>query len=117
MSDIAKFSEEQIADGLRDLPEWAEVGETIQRTYLFRDFVTSMRFVAAVGQHAEQVQHHPDMLIRYTKVTLTLATHDAGGITAKDFESARAYDSLAAALPTPAAPPPTPSKAARAKKK
>jgi 4a-hydroxytetrahydrobiopterin dehydratase len=54
-----------------------------------------MAFVQAVAAHAEAVQHHPDILIRYSRVTLSLSTHDAGGITEKDFDFARAADGLA----------------------
>lgn len=110
MSGPTKLTPEQVAANLRTVPEWAEVGEAIQRTFQFKDFVTSMKFVTAVADHAEAVQHHPDILIRYGKVTLTLATHDAGGISEKDFESARRADALAAGLPAPAQPsgPPAP---------
>jgi len=103
VSDNPKLTPEQIEEGLRALPEWAAVGEAIQRTYQFKDFVTSMKFVNAVAQHAEAVQHHPDLLVRYSKVTVTLATHDAGGITRKDMDSAKAYDTFSAGLPCPAA--------------
>jgi 4a-hydroxytetrahydrobiopterin dehydratase len=51
-----------------------------------------MRFVNAVAQAAEKAQHHPDILIRYSRVTLTLATHDASGITEKDFSLAKKAD-------------------------
>jgi 4a-hydroxytetrahydrobiopterin dehydratase len=53
-----------------------------------------MAFVQRVADHAEKVQHHPDILIRWNKVTLTLSTHDAKGLTVKDFDSAKAYDAL-----------------------
>ena len=65
-----------------------DTGETIQRTYQFSDFVKAMGFVGKVADAAEKNQHHPDILIRYNKVTLTLSTHDAGGITMKDFDLA-----------------------------
>jgi len=105
---VPKLTPEQVDQALKALPEWAAVGEAIQRTYQFNDFVTSMKFVSQVAVHAEQVQHHPDLLIRYSRVTVTLATHDAGGISAKDMDSARAYDAMALGLPcqAPVAPPP-----------
>lgn len=112
MSQVPKLSPEQVDQALKALPEWAAVGEAIQRTYQFNDFVTSMRFVSQVAIHAEQVQHHPDLLIRYSRVTVTLATHDAGGISAKDMDSARAYDAIAQGLPcqAPVVPPPARSR-------
>jgi 4a-hydroxytetrahydrobiopterin dehydratase len=54
-----------------------------------------MAFVNSVAESAERVQHHPDILVRYSKVTLTLSTHDANGITTKDFDFARAADAIA----------------------
>lgn len=94
-----KLTPAEIATHLASVPEWAEVGEAIQRTYQFKDFVTSMAFVSAMAAYAEQVQHHPDILIRYDRVTLTLATHDSGGITEKDFAAARRADEIASGLP------------------
>ncbi|GJQ30816.1 MAG: hypothetical protein HBSAPP03_27000 [Phycisphaerae bacterium] len=107
------MSPTEVESALKSLPEWSGVGETIQRTYQFVDFVTAMTFVAQVAQHAEAVQHHPDIMIRYSKVTLTYSTHDAGGLTRKDFDAAAKADLLAAALP---AAPKAPAKAARKKK-
>jgi 4a-hydroxytetrahydrobiopterin dehydratase len=90
-----KLAEAQIKAELAALPEWSEVGGQIQRTYMFPDFIASMRFVARVADRAEEAQHHPDILIRYNRVTLSLSTHDAGGITAKDFALAHDADALA----------------------
>lgn len=101
MSDVtpnnvpAKLSDTEIAAALEGLETWSEVGGTIQRTYEFPDFIAAMAFVTKVADAAEQQQHHPDILIRYSKVTLTLSTHDAGGITSKDFDLARFCDSIA----------------------
>jgi 4a-hydroxytetrahydrobiopterin dehydratase len=92
---MEKLSDTDVKSRLAAVPEWSEVGGSIQRTYQFEDFLASMRFVGAVADHAERVQHHPDILIRWNKVTLTLSTHDAGGITDKDFASAAAYDAMA----------------------
>ena len=103
---MEKMSEAQVTEALKAAPEWSLVGETIQRTYQFKDFVTSMKFVNAVAQAAEAVQHHPDILIRYSRVTLTLATHDAGGITTKDFDLAKNADVFYGPMAPPAAPKP-----------
>lgn len=93
---VEKLTDEQIADHLKARPEWSETGEAIQRTYAFKNFAESMRFVGKVADAAEAADHHPDILIRYNKVTLTLSTHDAGGITAKDFDLAARADSFVA---------------------
>lgn len=94
MTIAPKLSETQIEMKLRDLPEWSESGGVIQRTYQFRDFIHSMRFVNAVADLAEKRQHHPDILIRWNKVTLSLSTHDSGGITQKDFDLATECDAI-----------------------
>ena len=95
---MEKLSEAEVKDRLGHHPEWTEVGGEIQRTYEFSDFKASMRFVNDVADEAERVQHHPDILIRYSKVTLTVSTHDAGGITVKDFDLARFADQAAEAI-------------------
>lgn len=94
---LTKLSDAEISSRLADLSEWSQPGEEIQRTFRFADFVRAMAFVQAVAGHAEAVQHHPDILIRYSRVTLSLSTHDAGGITERDFDFARAADGLARA--------------------
>jgi len=86
------LSENEIQSRLEALPEWTESSGAIQRTYVFDDFVQSMAFVNRVAEMAEAAQHHPDILVRYSKVTLTLSTHDAGGITEKDFDLASKAD-------------------------
>lgn len=90
------LADTEIAKRLADVPEWVEIKGAIQRTFGLDDFIASMRFVNAVAEAAEKAQHHPDILIRYNKVTLTLSTHDAGGITEKDFAFAATADQLAA---------------------
>lgn len=91
---LGKLSDDQIAAQLEYYPEWAELNGQIQRTFQFEDFDQSMGFVNRIAEYAEQVQHHPDILIRYNKVTLTVSTHDAGGITHKDFELAKTADGI-----------------------
>lgn len=89
------ISDAEIETRLTTMPEWGHVGEALQRTFIFPDFVKAMTFVDRVAEEAEKVQHHPDILIRYNKVTMTLSTHDSGGITQKDFDLAQAMDKLA----------------------
>jgi 4a-hydroxytetrahydrobiopterin dehydratase len=93
---MSKLSESEISDQLASNPEWAEVNGEITRTFLFDDFNASIAFVNSIAEYAESVQHHPDILIRYNKVTLTVSTHDAGGITQKDFDLAAKAEALAA---------------------
>jgi 4a-hydroxytetrahydrobiopterin dehydratase len=78
-----------------ELPQWKREGEIISRTFAFPDFSAAMVFVNAVAELAEQAQHHPDIDVRWNKVTLALTTHDAGGLTEKDFALARQCDALA----------------------
>ena len=89
---IARLTEEQIARRLASLHEWSEVNDSIQRTFLFKNFTGAMAFVNKVAALADKADHHPDILVRYNKVTLTLSTHDAGGITDKDFALAEQCD-------------------------
>lgn len=91
---IARLSAKQIQAKLAALPEWTQSGEVIQRTFTFPGFVGAMAFVNRVAEEAERMQHHPDIMVRYSKVTLALSTHDAGGISQKDFDFAAAADAL-----------------------
>lgn len=75
-------------------PEWSRDGAEIARTYEFSDFVGSMGFVTRVALAAEKADHHPDIDIRWNKVTLTLSTHSEGGLTAKDLDLADVSDGL-----------------------
>jgi 4a-hydroxytetrahydrobiopterin dehydratase len=89
---LSKLDEPQIGSALAALPGWRRQGDLISRTYEFKDFPAAMKFVNAVAAMAEQVQHHPDIDVRWNKVTLALTTHDAGGLTGKDFTLARECD-------------------------
>jgi 4a-hydroxytetrahydrobiopterin dehydratase len=88
------MTDEQIQTELKSRSEWSEMNGSIQRTYQFKDFAGSIEFVKKVADFAEAADHHPDILIRYNKVTLTLSTHDAGGVTEKDFALAAQADSV-----------------------
>jgi 4a-hydroxytetrahydrobiopterin dehydratase len=80
---------------LSSLPAWhIEAGELV-RTFKFEDFRAALRFVNQVAELAEEAGHHPDIDIRYNKVRLALVTHDAGGLTTKDFDLAGRTDKLA----------------------
>jgi 4a-hydroxytetrahydrobiopterin dehydratase len=87
LSDIA------IQRELGSLSGWARKGSAIVKTYQFRSFPEGIAFVGKVAELAEAAGHHPDIDIRYTKIICTLSTHDAGGITQKDLDLARAMES------------------------
>jgi 4a-hydroxytetrahydrobiopterin dehydratase len=87
---MALLTETQIREHLARVPGWERRGSEIRRTWAFADFAGSMAFVSRVAALAEAADHHPDIDIRYSKVTLVLSTHDAGGLTARDFALAEA---------------------------
>jgi 4a-hydroxytetrahydrobiopterin dehydratase len=89
-----KVDPARIGPALSALPQWQRNGEIISRTFEFKDFPAAMDFTNAVATIAEQAQHHPDIDVRWNKVTLALTTHDAGGLTEKDFALARQCDAL-----------------------
>ncbi len=91
---MAKLSTVQIKSGLSSIPEWKKRNKTITRTYEFKDFPAAIKFVNTVARIAEKAWHHPDIDIRWNKVTLMLTTHDEGGLTGKDFDLARKFDRL-----------------------
>lgn len=86
-----------IRESLKTVPAWKKKGASIHRTFKFTDFPGALRYVNAVGRLAEKAWHHPDIDIRWNKVTLALTTHDAGGLTDKDFSLAAQFDRLASA--------------------
>jgi len=87
---MSRLDEAAVSAALRRTPGWERAGGELRRTYRFRDFREALAFVNRVGGLAEAAGHHPDIDIRYNAVTLVLTTHDAGGLTSKDFELARA---------------------------
>jgi 4a-hydroxytetrahydrobiopterin dehydratase len=93
---MSKLNASEIKSASAAVPEWAKKGAAISRTYQFKDFPAAIRFVNAVAELAEAAWHHPDIDIRWNKVTLALTTQDAGGLTEKDFELARTFDALSA---------------------
>ena len=82
----------EIQKALTRLPEWKQVGSTITRTYVFKDFPAAVRFVNRIAGLAEKAWHHPDIAIRWNKVTLVFTTHEEGGLTRLDFKIARQCD-------------------------
>lgn len=96
MSTAPALSDIEIQRTLGTLPGWSRKGDAITKSYHFSTFPAGMAFVARVADVAEEQQHHPDIDIRYTKITFVLSTHDSGGITVKDFTLATAIETLAA---------------------
>ena len=95
---MKKLSAAEIRTAKSAVPEWDRRGGLIRREFSFQDFVSALKFVNAVGRAAEKAQHHPDIDIRWNKVRLALTTHDAEGLTLRDFELAQICDALAAHL-------------------
>ena len=77
-----------------ELPKWTQQGQTLQRTLMFRDFVEAFGFMSRVALLAEQRNHHPDWCNVYNRVSITLTTHDLGGLSDLDVDLARAIDAL-----------------------
>jgi 4a-hydroxytetrahydrobiopterin dehydratase len=86
---MTALSAEEANRLLGALPDWKITSGELVRTFQFEDFVTALDFVNQIGELAEKTGHHPDIDIRYNRVKLSLVTHDARGLTAKDFEIAR----------------------------
>lgn len=94
---MEKLSQDVVEQKLEEFSEWSLSGDSIQRTMSFENFAGAMDFVNRIAELADAQQHHPDIMIRYNKVTLTLSTHDAGGLTERDFDFARETDAYSAA--------------------
>jgi 4a-hydroxytetrahydrobiopterin dehydratase len=91
---MSPLSAQQIDAQLKSVPAWKVISGELTRTFTFKDFREALGFVNKVGELAESAGHHPDIDIRYNRVCLALVTHDAGGLTAKDFDLASAADKL-----------------------
>ncbi len=88
------LTREEAQQNLGRLKGWKIEGGELTKTFGFEDFPGSLGFVNRVGDLAERAGHHPDIDIRYNRVRLGLITHDAGGLTARDFELAEQIDKL-----------------------
>ena len=86
MSTVLTPSEIELA--LQNLPGWTSPGDSITRVFQFGSFLEAMKFVNKIAAAAEAANHHPDILINYNKVTLTLVSHDSGGVTQRDIRMA-----------------------------
>ena len=92
-----KLSDLEIQRALGGLAGWSRRGDTLVKTYAFDRFADGIAFVGRVARVADEMDHHPDIDIRYTKVTMSLSTHDAGGITQHDLDLAQKIETAARA--------------------
>ena len=97
---MSKLKQTEIQSQLRETAGWTLSGDAITRTFALKDFVEAMEFVNQVAQLAEEAWHHPDIDIRWNKVTLSLSTHSDSGLTKKDFDLARRVDRAHAEMRT-----------------
>jgi 4a-hydroxytetrahydrobiopterin dehydratase len=89
-----KLSDLEIQRALGRLPGWSRRGDALVKTYTFQRFADGIAFVNRVAKAADAMDHHPDIDIRYTKITCTLSTHDAGGVTDSDLKLADQIEKL-----------------------
>ena len=92
---ITKATESEIQQAMADLDSWTLESGKLHREYRFRDFVQAFGFMAQVALLAERAAHHPEWFNVYNKVVVDLTTHEAGGITQKDFDLAREMERVA----------------------
>jgi 4a-hydroxytetrahydrobiopterin dehydratase len=88
------LTSKKISLHLKTVPDWSKRAQTIRRTFKFEGFLKGIDFVNRIARLAQKMNHHPDIDIRFDQVTLTLTTHDEGGITGKDFTLARQCDDV-----------------------
>jgi 4a-hydroxytetrahydrobiopterin dehydratase len=89
------LSDADIHQALEKLPGWRRHGVAIERAFQFNNFPEAMQFVNRIAEAAEAANHHPDISINYTKVTLALVSHDSGGVTQRDIRMAGTINELA----------------------
>lgn len=88
------LTEKEISSGLESLKGWQKEGKKISKTFVLGNFVDSMGFVNKIALLSERADHHPDILIRWNRVSITLSTHSEGGITEKDLGLAKEIESV-----------------------
>lgn len=91
---VQLLSETEIRDRTAQLNGWEVVGSELRASRKFKDFIEAIAFVNQLVEPAEAAGHHPDISISYNKVNITLTTHDAGGLTQKDFELAQVISQI-----------------------
>lgn len=94
MSNSQRLSDTQIQELVGNLPGWSLEGQQLKQVRTFKDFVEAIKFVNQLVEPAEAAGHHPDLMISYNRVTICLTTHDAGGLTEKDFALAQTISAI-----------------------
>ena len=94
MANTTPLTQTEIERELSTVPQWQQQGNNITRTFEFKNFVEAIDFVNKLVEPSETAAHHPDIAISYNKVTVSLTTHDAGGLTQEDFKLARTFSEL-----------------------
>jgi len=94
MARATKLSEREIIDQIKELEGWTLRSGSLHKTFKFLDFVEAFGFMTQVALLAETMDHHPDWSNGYSRVTIDLITHDAGGISVKDFQLAKGIEAL-----------------------
>ena len=89
------LTQAEIDQKIQTVPQWQQSEQTITRTFKFKNFVEAIAFVDKLVEPAEAAGHHPDLSISYNKVVVSLTSHDAGGLTEKDFSLAQTISDLA----------------------
>ncbi len=88
------LTQTEIEQKIQTIPQWQQEDQTITRTFKFNNFVEAIAFVERLVEPAEAAGHHPDLAISYNQVTVSLTSHDAGGLTPKDFALAQTISNL-----------------------
>jgi len=90
----ARLSPSAVTEWLRDHSNWESSGDAIARTFSFKGYPEALGFVVTLGAHAQKVDHHPELTLSWGKVSITLSTHDAGGVTQLDLDFAATADAF-----------------------
>ena len=96
---MPRLTDDEVRDGLANLPGWSREGDEIVKVYELRAFLDVIDLVGRIARLAEAADHHPDLDIRYRRLRVTLSSHDAGGITEKDLALAGQIEATAAEGP------------------
>jgi len=95
---MGKLPAEEARKRVQQLSGWTLEGEVIKKLFTFPDFPGAVAFIVRLGFAAEAVDHHPDLLVNYKRVTVSYSTHSEGGLTDKDFAGAHTASDIAAAM-------------------
>lgn len=96
---MPKLSSDQINAGLKSLPGWEYKDNALRKLFRFKEFLDGIHFIDRIAELAEAADHHPDMMINYTRVTFVCSTHSEGGVTEKDLRLAQQIEDAFAGKP------------------